>query len=235
MKILILVLLFIIQSSEIFPQNKNPDEIIERVKKKFEKIKDYEVDVHLKIDVKFLKMPETDAKLYFKQPDKIHVESEKFAMLPREGLNFSPIGILSGEYTALYEREDTLQNVKVSVIKMIPIGNDNDIILTTLWIDQKRDLILKVESSRRPTGTFSLEFKYGIFDGQYELPSNMEFTFTVDKMMLHRDYDENINSGDNKTNNNSPVTGKVYLTYSNYKVNRGLPDDLFENDKKKAD
>ena len=235
MKILILVLLFIIQPGEIFPQSKNPDEIIERVKKKFEKIEDYEVDVHLKIDVKFLKMPETDAKLYFKQPDKIHVESDKFALLPREGLNFSPIGILSGEYTALYEREDTLQNVKVSVIKMIPIGNDNDIILTTLWIDQKRDLILKVESSRKPTGTFSLEFKYGIFDGQYELPSYMEFTFTVEKMMLHRDFDENMNSGDNKTNNTSPVTGKVYLTYSNYKVNIGLPDDLFENDKKKAD
>ena len=236
MKILILVLLFILQPGEIFPQSKNPDEIIERVKKKFEKIKDYEVDVHLKIDVKFIKMPETDAKLYFKQPDKIHVESDKFALLPREGLNFSPLGILSGEYTALYEREDTLQNVKVSVIKMIPIGNDNDIILATFWIDQKRSLIIKVESSRRPTGTFSLEFKYGIFDEHYVLPSSMVFTFIVEKMRFRRGMEDNIESDDDANKKDSgPVTGKVYLSYSNYKVNRGLPDELFESDKKKAD
>jgi hypothetical protein len=236
LKQLFLLILFIIYPGTFNPQSKDPEQILNKVKKTFEKIEDYEVDVHLKIDVPFLKMPESDAKLFFKQPDKIHVESEKFAMLPKEGLNFSPMGTLDGDHTTLYEREDTIQNVKVSVIKLIPIGNDNDIILTTFWIDQKRNLILKVESSRRPTGTFSLEFKYRIFDEHYELPSSMVFTFTVEKMMFRRGMEDEIESEDDTNKKDSgPVTGKVYLSYSNYKVNRGLPDELFESDKKKAD
>ena len=236
LRLLFLLILLIIYSGSFYPQRKDPKQILDNVKKAFEKIEDYEVDVHLKLDVPFLKMPESDAKLFFKQPDKIHVESEKFAVLPKEGLNFSPIGMLNGDYTTLYEREDTLQNVKVSVVKLIPVGNDNDIILTTFWIDQKRSLIIKVESSRRPTGTFSLEFKYGIFDEHYVLPSSMVFTFTVEKMRFRRGMEGNIESDDDANKKDSgPVTGKVYLSYSNYKVNRGLPDELFEGDKKKAD
>ena len=236
LRLLFLLILLIIYSGSFYPQSKDPKQILDNVKKAFEKIEDYEVDVHLKLDVPFLKMPESDAKLFFKQPDKIHVESEKFAVLPKEGLNFSPIGMLNGDYTTLYEREDTLQNVKVSVVKLIPIGNDNDIILATFWIDQKRSLIIKVESSRRPTGTFSLEFKYGIFDEHYVLPSSMVFTFIVEKMRFRRGMEDNIESDDDANKKDSgPVTGKVYLSYSNYKVNRGLPDELFEGDKKKAD
>ena len=195
-RLLFLLILLIIYLGTFYPQSKDPEQILNKVKKTFEKIEDYEVDVHLKIDVPFLKMPESDAKLFFKQPDKIHVESEKFTMLPKEGINFSPIGMLTGNHTAFYEGEDTLQDVKVSVIKLIPIGNDNDIILTTFWIDQKRNLILKVESSRRPTGTFSLEFRYGIFYEHFALPSSMVFTFTVEKMMFSRGMEDNIEPED---------------------------------------
>jgi len=69
--------------SKLLSQTKDPDLILTRVKEAFTVIEDYEVDVHIKIDVEFLKVPEGDAKLYFKQPDKIHVESEKFALLPK--------------------------------------------------------------------------------------------------------------------------------------------------------
>ena len=88
-KILPLVLLFSILA---FSQSKNPDSILDRVKEEFNKIDDYTVDVKIKVDVDFLKMPDREAKIFFKKPDKIHIESEGFAMLPKEGLNFSPLG-----------------------------------------------------------------------------------------------------------------------------------------------
>lgn len=213
-------------------QSKDPDKILEKVKEEFTKINDYVVDVHVKLDISFLKMPESDSKVYFKQPDKLHIESNRFAMLPKEGLNFSPFDFLDEKYTALYEREDTINNIRVSVVKVIPIGNDNDVILTTFWIDQKRNVIMKVESSKKPMGTFQLEFTYGKVGDEYILPATMTFTFTVDRTKFPKGMDGQLESGDDENSDKSKsLTGMVFLSYKNYKVNQGLPDSLF-NEKK---
>jgi outer membrane lipoprotein-sorting protein len=42
----------------VFTQKKDPEAILEKVKLEFEKIDDYQVDVRIKVDVDFLKMPE---------------------------------------------------------------------------------------------------------------------------------------------------------------------------------
>ncbi len=229
LKFVFLFLMIIFSMSEFSPQSKNPDEILDGVKEAFKKIEDYEVDIRVKIDVDFLKVPDSEARLYFKQPNKIHVESEKFALLPRQGLDFSPLGLLSGKYTALYEQEDTIRNIPTSVVKIIPLGNDGDIILSTFWVDQTRNLIIRVESTKKPTGTFTIDFTYEKYDDHYELPSKMEFTFTVDKMMFPRGMDGQSDDDDSNDKSDS-TTGKVYITYANYKVNQGLPDELFETE-----
>ncbi len=229
LKFVFLFLMFFITVNEFSPQSTDPDEILEGVKEAFKKIEDYEVDIRVKIDVDFLKVPDSEAKLYFKQPNKIHVESEKFALLPRQGLDFSPLGLLSGKYTALYEQEDTIRNIPTSVVKIIPLGNDGDIILSTFWVDQSRNLIIRVESTKKPTGTFTIDFTYEKYDDHYELPSKMEFTFTVDKMMFPRGMDGQADDEDSNYKSDSK-TGKVYITYTNYEVNQGLPDELFETE-----
>ena len=229
LKFIFLFLMIIFSVSEFSPQSKDPDEILNGVKEAFKMIEDYQVDIRVKIDVDFLKVPDSEAKLYFKQPNKIHVESEKFALLPRQGLDFSPLGLLSGKYTALYEQEDTIRNIPTSVVKIIPLGNDGDIILSTFWVDQTSNLIIRVESTKKPTGTFTIDFTYKKYDDYYELPSKMEFTFTVDRMMFPRGMDGQSDDDDNNDKSDS-TTGKVYITYTNYKVNQGLPDELFETE-----
>jgi outer membrane lipoprotein-sorting protein len=47
-------------------QSKDPDDILDRVKAAFIMIEDYEVDIQIKVDVDFLKVPDSEAKLYFK-------------------------------------------------------------------------------------------------------------------------------------------------------------------------
>jgi len=233
LKYVFLFLMVFFSLTEFSPQTKDPDEILDKVKEAFKVIEDYEVDIQIKIDVNFLKVPDSEAKLYFKQPDKIHVESEKFALLPRQGLDFSPLGLLSGKYTALYEREDTIRNIPTSVVKIIPLGNDNDIILSTFWVDQYRNLIIRMESTKKPTGTFTIDFTYEKYDDHFELPSRMEFTFTVDRMMFPRGMDGQSDADDDSDKESDRTTGKVYITYSNYKINQGLSDELFKTEKNK--
>ena len=183
----------------------------------------------------FLKVPVSEAKIYFKQPDKIHFESENFALLPKEGVNFSPMAILKGNYSAIYEREDTVNGIKTSVIKVIPLNEKRNIILTTLWIDQSRDYIMKVESTTKINGTFSLELNYAKPVDDYPLPSSMIFSFNIDRTNIPRGMYGNMDDEDkvNKENkqNRKRTTGKVFIEYSNYKVNQGIPDSIFEKNK----
>jgi outer membrane lipoprotein-sorting protein len=230
LKFVFLFLLICFTVSVSSGQSKDPDDILDRVKAAFIMIEDYEVDIQIKVDVDFLKVPDSEAKLYFKQPNKIHVEAEKFALLPKQGLDFSPLGLLSVKYTALYEREDTIRDIPTSVVKIIPLGNDGDIILSTFWVDQSRDLIIRMESTKKPTGTFTIDFTYEKYGDNYELPSQMEFTFTVDRMMFPRGMDGQSDTDDDSEKKSDSTTGKVFITYANYKVNQDLPDELFETE-----
>lgn len=226
---------FILISIVGFTQTKNPEEILEKVKTEFEKIEDYRANIKIKVDVDFLKMPDREATIFYKKPDKFHIDSENFALLPKSGLNFSPLGFLNYKYTSFYEREDTINGIITSVIKVIPLESSADVILSTFWIDTKRNIIIKVESSRKPQGTFTIDLKYLKTEEGFFLPSSMVFSFNVDRSVLPKRFNEDAISKSEKTNKDDrdAETGKVYLTYSNYKVNTGLKDEIFIENKSK--
>ncbi|MBK9097983.1 MAG: hypothetical protein IPM14_07660 [bacterium] len=232
-KIFILILVLY---ATVFNQTKNPEAILEKVKAEFDKVEDYQVDVQTKIDVSFLKMPDRKATIYYKKPDKFHIDTENFAMLPKSGLNFSPLGFLNYKYTAFYEREDTIKGNPVSVIKVIPLEGSAEVIISTLWVDTQRNIILKVESSRKPQGNFVVNLDYLKTTDGFWLPSSILFEFSIDGSGLPKRFGDDRGSNDKQKKDDSKKveTGKVYLTYSNYKVNKGLPDSIFEqkSDKK---
>jgi len=229
-KILFLLLLYSVTG---FSQSKDPDEILDSVIKAFEEIEDYVVNVNIKVDVTFLKIPNANAKIYFKQPDKVHMESEGFALLPKQGMNFSPLGFLKTDYTALYDKESELNGTDVSIVKIIPLDERSDVILSTFWIDQSKNRIMKVESSRRPSGTFSIDLSYPEDRPDFLLPASMVFTFAIGEMHFPTGITGDSDSENNNENEKEEKdkSGKVYINYSNYKINQGLSDDLFESKK----
>ncbi len=233
MKLLIALLFITIQMG--FSQSKNPDEIINGVITNFNKVNDYQVDVNIKVDVEFIKVPETKAKIYFKQPDKVHLKAEGFAMLPKNGMEFSPSSLIKKDYTAIYEQDVDLNGYKTSIVKVIPLGDQGEVILSTLWIDQKKQVIRKVESTTKTNGTFTIDFT---FDDKikYPLPSKIIFSFNMDKMNLPSTITgETNNENPDKKNKNigSTTKGQVIVNYSNYVVNKGVPDSIFEEKNKK--
>lgn len=230
-----ILLIFILLVNVVFAQNRDPDKILNKVKENFDRVKNYIVDIDVKVDVNFLKVPDSKAKIYFKQPDKIQFESENFALLPKEGLNFSPLAILKNKYTAIYEKEDTLNGINTSVIKVIPLNDKSDIILTTLWIDTTKNEIIKSKSTTKINGTFSMEFNYDNSVDNYPLPSSMIFTFNVDKTNIPKGISGDFESETKpkKEGEEKSTTGKVYITYNNYKVNVKIPDEVFNKKNKK--
>ena len=228
MKHLIILILILVNIG--LAQSKDPNEIINNVITNFNKVNDYQVDVNIKVDVEFIKVPETKAKIYFKQPDKVHLESEGFAMLPKNGMEFSPSSLLKKDYTAIYEQDVNLNGLRTSIVKVIPLGDHGDVILSTLWIDQKNNLIQKVESTTKTNGTFSIDFTYGA-NINYPLPAKIVFSFNVDKMNIPATISGETNtekSDKKKKSSDSRTKGQVIVNYSNYIVNKGVPDSIFE-------
>lgn len=230
-KILVLILL----TSVCFAQNHKPEEILEKVKEEFNKVDDYEVDVNIKVDVNFLKVPDAQATIFYKQPDKIKLKSEGFALLPKEGLNFSPYSFLKGDYTAIFDKEQNIDGNACYLIKVIPLGDRGDLILTTLWIDKSKFIIRKIESTTKTNGTFSIDLNYKN-KLKYPLPSSMIFSFNVQKMQMPKEITGDVSGENNenkqKGNKDRTTTGKVYVDYSDYRVNIGLADSIFTGDQK---
>jgi outer membrane lipoprotein-sorting protein len=234
MKIFLLTFLALFVS--IYPQSKSPEEILNEIIKNFDRVKDYQVDINVKVDVEFLKVPDTNAKIYFKQPDKIHLESDGFALLPKEGLDFSPSALLKKNYTALYEKDVNLDGINTSVVKVIPIGDEGNVILSTLWIDQQKKVIRKIESTTKTNGTFTINFYYDD-DFKYPLPSKIIFSFNFEQLNLPRALNNDTNSDQPQKKRkgfNSNTKGQVIVSYSNYKVNKGIQDSIFQ-EKDKSD
>lgn len=206
-------------------QSKDPDKILDAVKNNFNKINDYTVDVSIKVDVSFLKVPDTKAKIYYKEPDKVQIKSTGFALLPKGALDISPTSLLKGKYTAFFDRVEDYEGVKAAVIKAIPLGESEDVILSTFWIDAQKERIMKVEISTKLNGTFTIELKYSGEINFPQLPSSLMFSFDVSKLNIPKRFSGGTDKGGNE--NYKPNPGKVYINYSNYVVNKGIPDSVF--------
>ena len=230
------IFLFLIVFAFVVPgQSKDPDKILDEVKKNFEKIDDYSVDVTIKMDVSFLKVPETKAKIYYKKPDKVNIESKQFALLPRRALDISPTSLLKGKYTAIFDKFVTLNGVKTAVIKTIPLEESSEVVLSTFWIDLTDFVVRKVEISTKLNGTFTININYNARNKFKQLPSSIIFSFNVSKLNIPKRFSGQEENDKADTSSNRSTIGKVFIDYSNYKVNKGLPDSLFEAKNKQSE
>lgn len=215
-------------------QNKDANKILKAIEARFNQVKDYQANVSVKLDMDFVKVPESKAKLYFKQPDKVKIESEGFAMLPKQSVNFSPTQFLKGDFTALYVRNETDNGKNLDVIKVIPNSDTTDVILTTLWIDQTQSVIMKAETATKKGGTIKIDFNYD--SKTLPLPTTLKFSFNLGDMQMPGHVEDAQNNQNDKRGDRrgsvAKLKGSVIMTYSNYKINTGIPDSFFVEKKK---
>jgi len=236
-KVFITIVLFL--AVIVSAQTKDPKKLIDAVRQKFNKVNDYKVDVSVKLDMSFVKVPDMKAKVYFKKPDKLKVEAEGFAMLPKEGLKFSPAELFKDTFTPLYVRTETISNKKLDVIKAIPNNDSSNIVITTLWIDAVDLVIRKVETTTRNGGTTQSELMYD--NAEYGLPSQIKISFNLGNMQVPANLPNQSNeTGDAKKDKKRrgmgegvSIKGSVTMSYTNYQINKGVPDSIFEEKEKK--
>lgn len=236
-KIIITVLL--LSSTFSAAQSIDAQKLLEAVLNKFNKVRDYKADASIKLDMNFIKVPDMKATIFFKQPDKMKVESDGFAMLPKQGLRFSPADLLNEDFTALYVKSEIAGNRKIDVVKAIPKSDSSNVILSTLWIDTEGLVIKKVETTTKKTGTTQIELDYKSYE--YGLPSKIKVSFSLEDINLpvppqgqqNEDADTN-KKGKSRRGlpRGTALKGSVIMTYNNYQVNKGIADSFFDEKEK---
>lgn len=229
MKGFLIIFLAIGVLSATYSQQPDPYEILDSLKKELEKIDDYTADVEIEVDVDFINMPVKHAQIFFKKPDKIKFKSKEFIMLPKRGVNNSFSQILNEPFTAIYSGNEQINNEEHILVKIIPLSKKPDIILATWWINTKSNVVSKVESNTRKEGTYQVDFFYN--DSTHTLPTELAISFEIEKMRLPLSF---IGKSSGKEMDESKMLdkqkGKVYIRFSNYKINTKLSNDLFIED-----
>ncbi len=214
--------------TKVAAQEKNAQQILDGVSNKFAAIKEYEARVTIKVDVDFIKIPIKKGEIWFMQPDKIKVKTPGFALLPKRGMNFTPNEVFKGDYTAIYIREEKLDEVITQVIKILPSSDNDNVILSTVWVDMNRNVIRKLETTTKNEGTISMNFKFNTVIQKYDLPEKIVFNFDLRKNELPLGLTGDFENSQPKEKTSKNSKGTVTVNYLEYFVNQGKAIQAFK-------
>ena len=207
------------------------EEIIAQIKAKVTKVNDYEASGEMKTEVAFIKAPVAQVKIYFKKPNKLRIKNEKgISFIPKGSVNINPGNIFStsGNYDIIDAGKES--NTGLRIIKLLPQDENADVVLSILYIDEKKLLVKRSKTTTKENGTYELEMEYGKY-AEYGLADRVVFSFNTKDYKLPKgvtfDYDE----GTKKQPDAGKLKdrkGKIEINYSGYNINKGVPDSVFQ-------
>jgi outer membrane lipoprotein-sorting protein len=225
--LLAFILLFTVQHT--FAQT--ADEIVAKLKAKLVSVKDYEAVGKLKTDVAFLKIPISSVRIFYKYPDLFRIKKDGgISVLPKGGIKVNMSAtIADGNYTALLAGRIKWKDQDLAMVKLIPNDMNSDVVLTTLYVDDKAMLIRKSITSTKENGTYEMEMDYGKY-AKWGLPDKAIMIFNTKDYKLPKgitfEYDAGVG---NKQKSPKPLSnkGRIEIIYQSYEVNKGLKPEVF--------
>ena len=235
MRVTIIMLLIGLMLNSMFSQKsvklQNADEILANVVKVFEGVKDFSATIDAEINMDRVQIPKMHAELFFKKPDKVHFSSPGFLLMPREGVALNP-AMLKEHYLTSSAVQDTIDGK--NMFKLILAARDSKTRLRTLsiWVDPVNWTITKMETIPYEGRTLSMKFTYEFQQEKYWLPSKMIVSFASEMDKMEKDSSSSIDNQFEGLQRAAPRSGMVTVVYSNYKINIGISDEIFEKKEK---
>ncbi|MBC7650800.1 MAG: hypothetical protein H7101_03530 [Deinococcales bacterium] len=206
--------------------------LVNKVKAKLDIVNDYEADGKMKTDVAFIKAPLGKIKVYFKKPNKFRLKKDGgISLLPKGGVSVNMNSVVSTkDFIAIAAGETVLNGTKVTIAKLLPNNENSDIVLTTLYIDEPNLLIKKAVTTTKENGTYDIEMVYGKF-ANYSLPDKVIFSFNTKDYKLPKGITLEFDDNEKKQTEAEKLRskkGRVEITYTNYRINKGIDDAIFK-------
>jgi outer membrane lipoprotein-sorting protein len=203
--------------------------LVMKLKAKLELVNDYSATGRLRTDVAFLKVPVARVQVYFKKPNRFRISKEKgISILPKGGVSVNMQNVLAEkDFVALDAGTAQLHGLTVRVVKLLPANNESEVVLTTLFIDEKNLLVRKATTTTRENGTYDVELFYGKWMN-YALPDKTVFSFNTKDYKLPKGVTMEFDDGEKPDAARlKSKKGYVELTYETYVINKGVPESFF--------
>ena len=208
-----------------------PEVLLQNVRAKLDRVNDYEATGKMKTNVIFIKVPVASVKIYYKKPNKLKINNETgISFIPKGSVNINLNNVISN--TSDYDLLDAGREngTGLRIIKLLPRNENDDVVLSILYIDEKNFLIKKAKTTTRESGTYELEMTYGKYS-QYGLADKVVFTFNTKEYKLPKGVTFDYDNGSAKKETNEKMKnkkGKIEIAYSSYNINKGIPDSFFK-------
>ena len=228
MKKLLFLSLFFIQ---VISYSQDANQLLERVVAKITSVKDYSVDASIKTDIPFIKILPVKAKIYFKQKDKFKIVSKGIVILPKQG--FTDVNTFlskTNSYMAVDGGTKMIGELKTSLITVIPTSENSEFVLAKLWIDPKNAVIISSQITTRSSGTVNVDYFY-TSELAFGLPSELIFEIDIKKFKMPKSVAADINNDKSKDKSKKKTADKkgiITIIFSNYIINNGINDSIFE-------
>lgn len=234
--------LFFIFVSLLF-SNSSPqiDRIIKKTNKQYMLVNNFETTMNVSLNVPGFRMPKKSYKVYYKLPNKIKINTKGFGVLPKTGLFTSPS-----------DNFDNLKNLRLDIKK-----NSNNCILISgtvisdslkaqfpneyakltfvpivdVVVDTTKWIIKSVTTRIDTVKLFEIKNNFQKFENKYYMPvkSQIEYYIKDAKLAnwLNNDLGGIMKMGDSPDTASDVVQGTIKITYDKYKINKGIPDRVF--------
>jgi hypothetical protein len=103
-------------------------------------------------------------------------------------------------------------------------------VLSTLYIDETRLVILKAKTTTRENGSYELDMTFGKFT-DYGLPDKIIFSFNTKDYKLPKGVTFDFDDGSEvkKTEDKAKAKkGRAEISISSYIINKGIADSIFQ-------
>jgi len=214
----------------------DPRQVFAELVKPYRNLNDYTVKIHAKVSLPTIRVPDFTATLYFKKPDRFHIETKSFAPIPRNSGVFNPSQFDPEKNRISYQRAENLDGARADLYRVEPLDAKTQVRYYNVWVGGTPARILQVENlSFRGTKTL-VKLSYAtVAQGaeKWLLPENVH---------VHLTFPEGVQNPEASsfTTRDNPVSGgmgrldeisgegDIHIAYSDWLVNTGLDDRLFK-------
>jgi hypothetical protein len=212
----------------------DPGQIFADLIKPYRNLNDYTVKIRAKISMPTIRIPNFTATLYFRQPDRFHIETKSFAPIPRNAGLFNPRQFDPEKNRITYQKSENLDQTRADVYRVEPLDAKSPVRYYQVWVGGVPGRILQVEhlSFHGTRGLVRISHR-NVSRGpeSWLLPENVRIHLTFPEGATPPDESfgtrDNPISGGMRRLDEVSGEGDIEITYSDWQVNTGLEESLF--------
>lgn len=209
-------------------------DVFEKIIKPYRQINDYTAEIEAKVRMPGFRIPDFTATIYYKKPDKFHVETRGLAPIPKSSGLFNPLQFDPDKNTITFKQKTDLDGIPADVFQVEPRSNDTPIRYYTVWIGGSPSCIRQVESQsyRGTRALVKIDCRL-VSTGRSEM-------ILPEKVHIHISFPKKRQTQENTLPaRDTPFSrgmaradalsgeGDVYIRYTAWRINTGLEDHLF--------